>query len=568
VGATGFNTIAYFYVNGVLQGSGTISKSGTSVLSTMILGCGRGGGTIGYNGVWGYMDDLRIFNTALTTNQVQAVYNAQGMPSQQALLGTPLFSQLSTTATSSAVGAFSLRAVNGTTAKAVNVLKYSPIDNSASPITVSSLGTYSTYTNSPFSSSYSDGCIFGSSATLQFPTTGKMQFDAFASNTFIECWIYLPANVTGYPILIQKLGSSSGLYQFYFNGNNSLVIQVRNSTGGTVWYSSAIGSITTGVWTHVSLSFYPSALKLYCSINGAVSGTTYTAFTYDYSTSTPLQIYASSFSGYISNFRVVTNATTLPYITNFTPPTAPLTTYGSGTTLALIQVSYSAQDFYADRRGNLLTAPVTGQKLVDWLGGATGYVATWYDQSGQGNHATQTNTSIQPTIDAINKQISFNGSNYFNLPNGTVPYGNSNYTMTVRHNTLNTSVYNCFIGSGTYGTTNAVNALEYNRDSSIYFNFWWANDNSGGTYAAQNVITAKYINTVGRTLYVNGTSVATNTNLNRASTNIQNTIGSDLRNNQGFGANHATNGQLYYVFIFSTALSDADRQLVESLPIS
>jgi hypothetical protein len=37
------------------------------------------------------------------------------------MTGTPLFSQLSSGATSSAVGAFSLRAVNGTSARAVQV---------------------------------------------------------------------------------------------------------------------------------------------------------------------------------------------------------------------------------------------------------------------------------------------------------------------------------------------------------------------------------------------------------------------------------------------------------------
>jgi hypothetical protein len=57
-----------------------------------------------------------------------------------------------------------------------------------------------------------------------------------------------------------------------------------------------------------------------------------------------------------------------------------------------------AQDFYADERGNLLTAPVTGTTLQNWLGGATGYVTTWYDQSGRGNHMAQTTASLQPII--------------------------------------------------------------------------------------------------------------------------------------------------------------------------
>jgi hypothetical protein len=164
----------------------------------------------------------------------------------------------------------------------------------------------------------------------------------------------------------------------------------------------------------------------------------------------------------------------------------------------------------------------------------------------------------------VNKQIDFKPSAYFDLPNGTVPFGNSNYTMIVKHNTINTT-WAGIIGSGTYGTQNATNAIETNT---TYTNYWWSNDMSGGAYAQGSIISAKYDNTIGRTLYVNGTSVATNANKNRNSTNIQNTIGTDLRGNQGQGGgNRYLNGELYYVFLFGSAISDTDRTLVESLPI-
>ena len=79
----------------------------------------------------------------------------------------------------------------------------------------------------------------------------------------------------------------------------------------------------------------------------------------------------------------------------------------NGTTAKAVQVRRSSdsatQDFYADRLGNLLTAPVTGQSLANWLGGATGYVTTWYDQSGKGNHATQATAANQPVIQQATK---------------------------------------------------------------------------------------------------------------------------------------------------------------------
>jgi hypothetical protein len=82
---------------------------------------------------------------------------------------------------------------------------------------------------------------------------------------------------------------------------------------------------------------------------------------------------------------------------------------GLGTSFAIVEMKlYGSNaswntDFYADRLGNLLTAPVTGQSLANWLGGATGYVRTWYDQSGRGNHATQGTAANQPIIQRATK---------------------------------------------------------------------------------------------------------------------------------------------------------------------
>ncbi len=236
----------------------------------------------------------------------------------------------------------------------------------------------------------------------------------------------------------------------------------------------------------------------------------------------------------------------------------------NSTSSKVIQVRRSTdnvlQDFYANRLGgSLLTTPISGTRIADWLGGATGYVTIWYDQAGS-NNATQTNTSLQPKIDYSNNQIDFKTSAYFNLPNGTVPYGNSNYTMIVKHNTITSP--GCIVGSGTYGITSNTNALEY--DSSVgYKNFWWNNDITGGTYAANNTVSAVYDNTIGRTLYVNGNSVNTNANTNRNSGTNQNTIGTDLRSNQGQGSNHVLNGELYYMFLFNSALNYTDRNLIE-----
>lgn len=212
----------------------------------------------------------------------------------------------------------------------------------------------------------------------------------------------------------------------------------------------------------------------------------------------------------------------------------------------------STTDIYADVNGNLTT--FSGQTLTAWLSGATGYITTWYDQSPVGNHATQVVQASQPIIDFANNRVDFKTSAWFDLPNGTIPSGNSNYTMTFKNNTIGAG-QSAIIHSGTQGTQNFVNAIEINGGG--YLNFWWANDIGGGAYSIGATFTAKYNNTIGRTMYLNGTQSNSDTQTTRASTTINNFIAKDPRG-------YYLNGELYYVCLFNTALSDADRSIVEN----
>ena len=85
------------------------------------------------------------------------------------------------------------------------------------------------------------------------------------------------------------------------------------------------------------------------------------------------------------------------------------------------------------------------------------------------------------------------------------------------------------------------------------------------SYNVGNVVSAKYDNTVGRTVYINGTSSGTNTSLLRNSTNVNNTIACDWRTGS---AGTFLNGELYYLQIYSTVFSDGDRLIAESVSIA
>ncbi len=57
------------------------------------------------------------------------------------------------------------------------------------------------------------------------------------------------------------------------------------------------------------------------------------------------------------------------------------------------------QDFYANSDGTIaIDVNGTGTTLTTWLGGATAFVVTWYDQSGRAKHLNQATTGSQPSV--------------------------------------------------------------------------------------------------------------------------------------------------------------------------
>jgi hypothetical protein len=113
--------------------------------------------------------------------------------------------------------------------------------------------------------------------------------------------------------------------------------------------------------------------------------------------------------------------------------------------------SSNLQNFYADVFGTIgIYYLGTGISLNTWLNGNTPYIVQWWDQTGNQKHATQTNIAYQPTFDISNNTILFNSGSYFNVPNGSYPYGNSEYTYTLKSSISNNgSVF----GGGVHGTS-------------------------------------------------------------------------------------------------------------------
>lgn len=194
-------------------------------------------------------------------------------------------------------------------------------------------------------------------------------------------------------------------------------------------------------------------------------------------------------------------------------------------------------------------------------------VSSWNDinpHNSSPKNATQPGASIirpKYTINGINglPVLNFDGADdRFILPDGTVPYGNSPYSIFLvsRTNTFCTCV---LLGSGTYGSVNEVNAFVYSASGKIV-NYWWLADIATGTNvvtkSTAQIFNANYNQSL-RTIYVDGTLKTSLASSNRSSTAINNTVG--VTDKTQFW-----NGDIAEVIIFDRALKGTERDSINS----
>jgi hypothetical protein len=242
----------------------------------------------------------------------------------------------------------------------------------------------------------------------------------------------------------------------------------------------------------------------------------------------------------------------------------------NGTTVKAVQVKRSSdnatQDFWADRLGNLLTAPVTGQSLANWLGSATGNVVTWYDQSGAGNHATQATAANQPVIQRATKgpgySCLFNGiANYVSATTSSNIYDNTNYSVCAicRRTALgpsqefytgsngNSIATNSKIGFGYYNSGTQLQIGVYNA---VYFGPNVPVYSAGSEPMGYDYFT--FSTTLGSKIYSWRNSTAYS-RLNSTTTTPQNLSGPSVDIGRGQGGSYFI-GEIYEIIIFRNSL--------------
>jgi Concanavalin A-like lectin/glucanases superfamily len=527
----------------------SISQTASEPLNSITWSLAPTGAGLAVLGSTDYSLNL-LATTTVSQNvfTVTATNQAGTSTSIQFTGSTPLFSQVLTPTLNSAIGIYSLRSLRSTYALAVNVAKYP-----ASVFAIS--GNQYTLTDN-------------SAAPPDRTIAGQTTFNGTTQYTRINSILLTPAT-SGLTIYMNfKMNATTGLSIFKLipdSGTGPLIEIDINTTPQFVF-----GEYSGGTWN-------------YMSTYGFVVGTVY---------SIVLQISGTTMSVYINGTLVATNTMRVA-LQNVSHTIwgigswngggyTSMTLYGFAISNSLISPSYytsatGQQDFYADTLGNLTTGAGTGQTLTAWLGGATGFITTWYDQSARGYHATQTNTNLQPVIQqgtiGPGNMILCTASQYLSA----FAYSNlasTNYTVSkvdrrlVSISPVGNGSDNAVVTCGTNAANDQQLHVTY-RSSTSYYYGQYGDDTSatitgfatGTTEPVRYGFTmASSISGSGRRIYVYGDPlgavtnfVTTNTTLLSASGTGNFYIGAFIQSNPTYYY-----GELYEVIVFNSSLYDLD----------
>ncbi|HEY9684984.1 MAG TPA: FN3 associated domain-containing protein [Oculatellaceae cyanobacterium] len=232
------------------------------------------------------------------------------------------------------------------------------------------------------------------------------------------------------------------------------------------------------------------------------------------------------------------------------------------------------------------SVPQPSSNLALWLRadqGITssgGSISQWSDNSGQGNNATQSTGSAQPTLatgavnSAILPTVNFNGSTQFlNLPSGFANLTNGASIFVVSKPTSSTATGDpCAFGNAS--NSDAVFPQTVGKNASL--NAWNGTTGSSVATTSSPLSNTQYqlleeillpgatAGTATGTIWVNGSQKVQATNLQNLNniTRSQNFVGC------GIGSTNFFQGGIAEILVFSTALSASQRASVESYILS
>lgn len=202
-------------------------------------------------------------------------------------------------------------------------------------------------------------------------------------------------------------------------------------------------------------------------------------------------------------------------------------------------------------------ADPTGTGLIP----ADGVLSTWTDKSGNANHGTAVNG---PTYLRNQNTVNFTyaSSQYYTLPNGAFPFGDTSYSYFVVCKWNVTTVSYGILGAGTT-TADALWTLKNTSGANTIINTWYSDDITTSTTITPGTTTcigAFYTTGRGaRSIWINFVSGASASPTGfRAQPNTNNTVGAGLVSSSEY-----MNGTISEVLVYNSALSTTNRQAVE-----
>ena len=183
-------------------------------------------------------------------------------------------------------------------------------------------------------------------------------------------------------------------------------------------------------------------------------------------------------------------------------------------------------------------------------------VTTWTDKSS--NKFNTTNVGGNPTYNAATKSIKFDGGSSYNLPNGSLPYNNSPYSIFIIVSTVNPGPPGWYLsGGGGQVLGSAFNANQLSHSWANGGSELWRPGPVRPITSNKPVIVLLSYDSSNRMLTLDGTL---------AGSDKAGVINNDQnRNIIGYSPVYGQNlnGNIYEILVFNDYLSDPQRQIIE-----
>ena len=382
-------------------------------------------------------------------------------------------------------------------------------------------------------------------------------YDNSGSNWLDSGFDVTTAMTSSRNLLTWELSTSSPIYKFQLNesGTNSTI---TSATNYTLPFAS-LGSVSTQYWGNIY------EFIVYDGVLGASERdyvAEYLAYKWDISSKLPSLTSTHGVTTLESIGALDGLGTTIYTQTVGAYALRRLFGLYAGPQVRLRRSTDNAEtDVYFNINGS-----IQNLNLTTWLGGGTGYVTTWYDQSGNGNNVTQATTSKQPKYVTTNK-IEFIASSQHSLLRtpGVLAAGDDTYTFAGAFEPHAT-------GTQVVCEQNSSTSISSQRACVILLSSKIGHN--GQSNDAHNIV-AYTLNQKNRFVMRVNNGVSPNIKLNHEGTNYTATSGSPANLNvsgYGFSIGYklSSNSEYYDGFIseiivFNTEISDTETNAIISL---